>query len=221
MRKAYGESSKARGRDTEYGGVQAVSPSTRHTLSVTTGVNASQSNKGGHSTVVGHVQAMLERFQQSFELRLSQMEAKVPREPSRSPLHDPAPTEGRIDEFSSQEDSAANDTVKVASVIRVLSPGVAQADHQIMLNQQGGDILTVHLGAAESTPACRSISTDSVAERSHVLGRESKRRRRRRRGDDATLLRLLGRIRSWYSRLRGQLARKYWRRLGFSALQLS
>ena len=40
------------------------------------------------------------------------MEAKVPRERSRSPLHDPAPSEGRIDVFSSQEDSAADETMK-------------------------------------------------------------------------------------------------------------
>ena len=89
------------------------------------------------------------------------MEAQVPRECSRSPLHDPAPSEGRINEFSSQEDSVADDTV--ASVFRVLSPG---AYHHIMLDQQGGNTITVHLGAAESAPACRSISTDSFADSS-------------------------------------------------------
>ena len=75
--------------------------------------------------VVGHVQEMLERFQQSFELRLLQMEAQVPRESLKSPLRDPVPSEDRITEFSSQEDSEANDTVKLASVVRALSPGIA------------------------------------------------------------------------------------------------
>ena len=71
--------------------------------------------------VVGHVQAMLERFEQSFECRLAQMEANVPRECSRSPLRDATPREGRMDEFSSQEDSVDDETVKVASVVHALS----------------------------------------------------------------------------------------------------
>ena len=89
------------------------------------------------------------------------METQVPRERARSPLRDPAPSEGRIYEFSSQEDSEADNTVKVASVVRALFPGAAQADSHIMLDRQGGDTITVHLGVAESTPARWSISTNS------------------------------------------------------------
>ena len=63
--------------------------------------------------VVGQVQAMLARFEEFFEWRLAQVEAKAPRERSRLPLREFSPKERRINEFSSQEDSAV---VKVASV---------------------------------------------------------------------------------------------------------
>ena len=81
--------------------------------------------------MLGHVQTMLERFQESFERRLSQRETQLPRECSRSPLRDPSPGEARVTEFSSPEDSGPNTTVKVASVIHALPPGAVQADHHI------------------------------------------------------------------------------------------
>ena len=48
--------------------------------------------------VLGHVQSMLEQFQELFEQGLSQREAQVPREWSQSPLHDPCTSEYRIAE---------------------------------------------------------------------------------------------------------------------------
>ena len=84
------------------------------------------------------------------------MEAKAPREHSRSPLHDFSPKERTIDEFSSQEDSAV---VKVALVVWVLPPGAAQADCHIVLEKDGDDVLTIHLEVGESASANRSIST--------------------------------------------------------------
>ena len=44
--------------------------------------------------VVGHMQVMLKKFEQSFERRLTQMEAHVPKERSTFPLHDSAPRGG-------------------------------------------------------------------------------------------------------------------------------
>ena len=77
-------------------------------------------------------------------------------------MRNPVPSEDRIAEFSLQEDSEANNTVKVASVVCVLSPGAAQADCHIVLDRQDGDMITVLLGVEESTS--RSFSTDSFAD---------------------------------------------------------
>ena len=41
-------------------------------------------------------------------------------------------------EFSSQEDSGPDSTVKVASVVHALSPGVAQVDRHIVLAERLG-----------------------------------------------------------------------------------
>ena len=53
--------------------------------------------------------------------------------------------------------------VKVASGVRTLSPGSAQADRHIVLDKRGGDTITIHLGSTDSKPACWSISVDSHA----------------------------------------------------------
>ena len=77
--------------------------------------------------VVGQVQAMLAQFEQSFEKRLSQVEAQTPRERSLSPLGRSTSRLRRSGDFSSQEESLANDDGKLASVVRSLSPRAAQA----------------------------------------------------------------------------------------------
>ena len=125
--------------------------------------------------VLVHVQSMFERFQESFERRLLQRGTEVPRERSRLPLHDPSPGETRVTEFSSQEDSGPDTTVKVASMVRVLSPGAAQADRHIVLAEHGDHTITVHLGATGGAPACRLPSIESrtdLGEKSRILGRE-------------------------------------------------
>ena len=66
------------------------------------------------------------------------MEVQVPREWLRSPLRDPAHSEDRIADFSLQEDSGPDEAVEVASVVRALSPGRAQADRHIVTDEQGG-----------------------------------------------------------------------------------
>ena len=102
--------------------------------------------------LLGHVQAMLERFQELFERRLSKREAQVPSERSRSLLHDPSPSKARITDFSSEEESGPVAMVKVALVVCALSPGAAQADRHIVLDKRSGDIITIHLGVTESKP---------------------------------------------------------------------
>ena len=89
--------------------------------------------------VLGHVQAMFERFQESFERRLSQSELRLPRECWRLPLLDPSSGEIRVTEFSSLEDSGPDTMMRVASVVHALSPGAAQADRHIVLAEHGDD----------------------------------------------------------------------------------
>ena len=100
--------------------------------------------------VVGQVQAMLVRFEQSFEKHLSQVEAQTPRERSRSPLGRSTSRLRRSDDFSSQEESLANDDGKLASVVHELSPRAVQASHKIILPQDGTNgLLTISLGTGK------------------------------------------------------------------------
>ena len=68
-----------------------------------------------------------------------------------------------MDEFSSQEDSVVDETIRVASLIRPLPSEAAQMDCYIILNQQGeNDVPMIHLEAAESAPASQSTSPEPL-----------------------------------------------------------
>ena len=95
---------------------------------------------------------MFHRFTESFEWRLQQRDSEVLRECSRSPLCRPSPGKSRFTEFS-QEDSRPDMAVRVASVVRALSPGMAHTDRHIVLAEHGDTTLTVHLGATEEASA--------------------------------------------------------------------
>ena len=120
------------------------------------GLTAVDQTQAVTQAVVGQVQAMLARFEESFKQRLAQVEVKASRERSRSPLYGFSSKERRSEEFSSQEDFVADAVVKVASVVHTLPPGAVQAERHIVLEKDGNnDILTIHLGAGEDALASR------------------------------------------------------------------
>ena len=138
--------------------------------------------------VVGQVQAMLSRFEESFERHLAQVEARAPRECSRSPQYSFSSKERRSEDFSSQEDCVANTKVKVVSVVRALSPGATRTDRQIVLEKDGSDdVLTIYLGAGEAPAASRSVYprppvavTEESCSRKRKREKKKKRKQRRR-----------------------------------------
>ena len=97
---------------------------------------------------------------QSFERRWQQQDEIVRRERSRSPLHKPSHDKTRFTDFSYQEDSDQNLKVKMASVVRMLSPGVAQADRHMVVTDHNDATVTVRLDEVEETPAPRASSVD-------------------------------------------------------------
>ena len=103
---------------------------------------------------------MFERFTESFERCLMQRDNEVSRECSRSPLRDSSPGETRVTKFSSQEDSGPKTTLKVASVVRALSPGAAQTDCHAVFNEHSGDTLTLSLGATGEASVEYHAETD-------------------------------------------------------------
>ena len=135
--------------------------------------------------VVGQVQAMLSRFEESFEQRQAQVEARAPREHSRSLLYSFSSKERRSEESSSQEDSVADAVVKVASVVRALPQGVAQSDRHIVLEKNGDDdVLTICLERGEGPSASRSASPGPLVastEESHSRKRKQEKKKKKKR----------------------------------------
>ena len=102
---------------------------------------------------------MLKRFEESFERCMAQVEAWAPRECSKSPLGSSSSRLRRSDDFSSQEDSVADVDGRLASVVRTLSPGAAQASSKIVLGKDSTDgLLTISLGAGDERSASRAGS---------------------------------------------------------------
>ena len=136
--------------------------------------------------VLGNMQAMLKRLQESFKWHLSQSETQVPWEWLCSPLHDPSTSEERITEFSSHEDSGPETAVKMALMISTLSTGAGQVDCHIMFTGHGDYTITVHLGPIDSALACQSLFTNYHAHsggrwRSRKIKREKRKKRKSRR----------------------------------------
>ena len=105
------------------------------------------------------VQAMLKKFEETFERRMAQVEARAPRQRSRSPLDSSSSKLRRSDNFSSQEESLADGDGRLASVVPVLSPGAAQANQKIILGEsEAGGLLTVSLDAGDNRSASRVVS---------------------------------------------------------------
>ena len=104
-------------------------------------------------------------------------------------MSNPSPGETRVTEFS-QEDPGPDKAVKVALVVRTLSPGATQADPHIVLTEHRDDTLTVHLWAMGEAPARRTSSVESHTESSeksrfHKRKCEKKKNRRCRSSSDS------------------------------------
>ena len=131
--------------------------------------------------ILGHVQAMFDRFTESFEQRLMQEDSEVPRECSRSPLHDPSPGETRVLPTGGLR---ARHGCESSVGGPALSPGAAQAYRHIMLAEHGDDTLTVHLGATGEAPARQASPVDShteSSEKSHSRKMKHEKRKKKNR----------------------------------------
>ena len=153
----------------------------------------------------------------TFERRMAQVEARTPRERSRSHLDSSPSKMRRSDDFSSQEESLADRDGRLASVVRALSPRAAQANRKIILGEdEAGGLLTISLDTDDNHSASLAVPPShfetSGAEsrtRSRKRKREKKNKRRRRgSSNEALLLSLQGRKRTGQHRLRSQCARE-------------
>ena len=127
------------------------------------GLNTVDQTQVVTQAVVGEVQAMLSRFEETFKRRLAQVEARAPRERSMSPLYSSASNE-RSEDFSSQEESLAGTEGRMASVVHALSPGTVQVNRKIALSKDGdNDILTIHLSVGEEPSSSQTTSPGPLA----------------------------------------------------------
>ena len=114
-----------------------------------------------------------------------QVEARAPRECSRSPLGSSSSRLRRSDNFSSQEESVVDVDGRLVSVVCALSPGAAQASHKMVLGKDGTDGLpTISLGTGKDrlasragSPAC--LKPSGAESRSRKRKRDKKKQRRR------------------------------------------
>ena len=123
---------------------------------------------------------------------MAQVEARAPRERSRSLLGSSSSRLRRSDDFSSQEESAADVDGRLVSVVRALSPEAIQVNRKIVLGENDTEgLLTVSLDAGDNRSASRAVSP-SCHETSGVESRSRKRNetRRRRSSKDTLLLSL-------------------------------
>ena len=135
--------------------------------------------------VLGHVQAVLERFTESFEWRWQQQDDVARTARSRSPVRKPCHDQTKFKDLSSHKDSDQNSQRKMVSAIRALSPGAEQADRQVVISDSNDATITVSLKAAEEAPAPQASSVDSRTDsckekprkKKHVKRKKKSRRR--------------------------------------------